>query len=203
MQTWSDHLRRYRRAHALTQAALAEHLGVEQATVSRWERGTHQPELGIQRRLRDLMRCVPSRTDQLVFHRVECALSAMKIANRNAQNMAASPAAARLHGAPKNVLSSYNYRPLFTEILETQWCDAITLGFFSGEIASIRVYNAWKPIGGRDVRYCVSYWTPLHLSDGETVLLSDFAEIPSKQFAQIDASQRFTFTSMDELVKGA
>ena len=52
---WPKALRDYRRRHRLTQAALAETLGVDPTTVSRWERGRDQPSLGIVRRLNSLV----------------------------------------------------------------------------------------------------------------------------------------------------
>ena len=52
---WPKALRDYRRRHRLTQAALAETLGVDPTTVSRWERGRDQPALGIVRRLNSLV----------------------------------------------------------------------------------------------------------------------------------------------------
>ncbi len=201
MSNWSDHLRRYRRLHALTQAALAEFLGVEQATISRWERGTHQPELGMQRRLRELMRGQVAQSDQLVFHRARCSLAAVKIANRSAQNFEASSGAAKLHGVDRGTLARCNYRPLFTELLETQWNKAIEMGFFAGELASVRVFNYWRPANGRPARYCLSYWTPVPLADGEILLHSDFVEIPEAEFQRTGAANQFSVTSMDELVQ--
>jgi transcriptional regulator with XRE-family HTH domain len=186
--------------NGLTQAAMAELLGVEQATVSRWERGVHQPELSIQRRLRDLMRGQGNASDQIIFHRVYCSLAAMKIANCSAQNLAASREAGRLHGVASEILSRCNYRPFFTEMVEHQWNDAIQKGFFAGEVASIRVYNPWRPVNGQPVRYCVSYWTPARLSDGEILLLSEFMEVQETEFLAVHESERFVMTLMDELI---
>lgn len=42
-QEWSDRIRRLLRDLKLTQAALAERLGVSPATVSRWIQGKHEP----------------------------------------------------------------------------------------------------------------------------------------------------------------
>jgi DNA-binding XRE family transcriptional regulator len=52
---WKTLIKDYRVRNALTQATLAEMLGVDPTTVSRWERGRDKPELGVQRRLRDMM----------------------------------------------------------------------------------------------------------------------------------------------------
>lgn len=58
MVSWRTFVKRLRFLLGVTQAHFAENLGVDQGTVSRWERGLVTPELGIQRRLRDMMRTV-------------------------------------------------------------------------------------------------------------------------------------------------
>jgi transcriptional regulator with XRE-family HTH domain len=55
-ESWAEVLRRYRVRHALTQARMADVLGVSQRTISRWERGEDNPSLDRQRQLRDLCR---------------------------------------------------------------------------------------------------------------------------------------------------
>lgn len=51
---WRTFVRSYRVRHGLSQARLAELLGVAQRTVSRWERGEDSPSVAQQKRLRDL-----------------------------------------------------------------------------------------------------------------------------------------------------
>lgn len=53
---WSLAIRYYRRSRGYTQCALACEVGVDVTTVSRWERGLVIPEIGMQKKLRDLMR---------------------------------------------------------------------------------------------------------------------------------------------------
>ncbi len=53
-EDWRTFVRRYRLRHGLSQARLAELLGVAQRTVSRWERGDDRPSVLQQKRLRDL-----------------------------------------------------------------------------------------------------------------------------------------------------
>lgn len=60
----------WRKAHAIKQAALADYVGVSQATVSRWERGIDQPNLGAQNRLRDLVSKMMHSDMDLLRHRV-------------------------------------------------------------------------------------------------------------------------------------
>lgn len=53
-ENWSVFVKRYRLRHGLSQAHMAELLGVAQRTVSRWERGDDNPSVAQQKRLRDL-----------------------------------------------------------------------------------------------------------------------------------------------------
>lgn len=199
-EDWSGFIKRYRRANGLTQAALAELLSVEQATVSRWERQFHKPDLAIQKRLRDMMRKHPAGADRAIRYRVQCALSAMKLADRHGRNLAASPAAAALHGVPLPVLATCNYRPFFSDLLATQWQAAIDAGFFDGEIAGVRVYNCWNPVSGAPPINGISYWTPVFLLDKEVLLVSDFAPIDEQSFRAIPPSERMSVVTMDQLL---
>jgi len=52
---WPALVRRIRLLSSLKQSDLADLLGVEQATVSRWERGIHIPDIALQKRMRDMM----------------------------------------------------------------------------------------------------------------------------------------------------
>lgn len=52
---WLEALRRFRREHHLTQRDLAVFLGVNQKTISRWERGTDHPSAEVRDRLRMLL----------------------------------------------------------------------------------------------------------------------------------------------------
>jgi transcriptional regulator with XRE-family HTH domain len=60
-ESWAELLRRYRVRHALTQARMADVLGVSQRTISRWERDQDKPSLERQKQLRDLCREPSSR----------------------------------------------------------------------------------------------------------------------------------------------
>jgi len=52
---WGKAIKQYRRNQGLIQGALAYELGVDVTTVSRWERGLVEPELGIRKRLQAMM----------------------------------------------------------------------------------------------------------------------------------------------------
>ncbi|AVM74427.1 helix-turn-helix domain-containing protein [Magnetospirillum gryphiswaldense] len=63
MNHWQTQLRVLRRYHGLKQAVLAEMIGVDQATVSRWENGHQEPDLAGKKRMRDLLRKFSARLE--------------------------------------------------------------------------------------------------------------------------------------------
>lgn len=200
MLPWDDIIRRYRRLNGLTQAALAELLGVEQATVSRWERGFHQPDLGIQRRLRDMMMRSHVVADRIVIHRIRNAMSTLKLADRRGCNQAASNRAAALHGVALETLQRLEYMRLHTELLDHQWEAVRSIGFFRGEVASVRVINSWRPASGGVERFCEAHWTPVFLSDGEVMLLSEFRDIDEAEFLAVPPEARLSAVMVEELL---
>ncbi|WP_046866756.1 helix-turn-helix transcriptional regulator [Microvirga massiliensis] len=200
MSAWDGLIKRYRMINGLTQAALAEVLGVEQATISRWERGNHTPDLSIQRKLRDLISAT-LRNDCIVYHRIRCSLMAVKLADRNGRNHAASLNAAMLHGVTPVQLQHLDYRVLFTDVLEQQWREALTVGFFRGEIASVTVVNPWRPAGIADLRYSECCWTPAMLSDGEILLVSEIHQIDEASYLRVRDASPMRITAMDDLLR--
>ena len=70
MVSWRTFVKRLRFLLGVTQAHFAENLGVDQGTVSRWERGLVTPELGIQKRLRDMMRTLQPAIDARSIERM-------------------------------------------------------------------------------------------------------------------------------------
>ncbi len=55
MSPWPALIKRLRFLSCLKQSELAQQLGVEQGTVSRWERGVYVPDIPVQRVLRDML----------------------------------------------------------------------------------------------------------------------------------------------------
>lgn len=198
---WDRVIARYRSLNGLTQAAFGELLGVEQATISRWERGFHVPELTMQKRLRSLLGRDFIASDDIILHRVRNSLSAMKMADQRGCNLAASRKAAMLHGVQRNFLERLEYQHMFTEVLDAQWQVARTSGFFAGDVASIHVFNTWVPACGGQVRYCEGFWTPVFMSDGEVVLASEFADIDASCYDDVPENGRISIVMIDDLLQ--
>lgn len=69
---WGGLIQNLRRSHGLSQRQLAESLGVDQSSISRWERGDGLPGIRLRRQMRDMMREDPgSRLDALARLRVQ------------------------------------------------------------------------------------------------------------------------------------
>lgn len=195
---WGIELKRFRSARGLTQAALADIMNIEQATVSRWERGVHEPELGAQQSLRKLMFGGGIKPDSLILQNANNSPFAVKVANCDGKNLAASAKAAALHGIPREQLATADYRPYFTDGLLKHWDRATAMGFFEGELASVVVYNKWIPLQGSEPKYCISYWTPARLADGEIVLISEFQLIGQHEHDCLRADVRFVARTLDQ-----
>ena len=58
--SWPTKIKSHRQRHGLSQAQLAETIGVSQRTISRWERGDDNPSIAQQKRLRDMGWKLPS-----------------------------------------------------------------------------------------------------------------------------------------------
>lgn len=198
---WQGQIRRFRKARGLTQAALAEHLGVEQATVSRWECGTHEPELGIQRRLRDMIYGKGPGSDCFILNSIRFSPFAVKLVTSDGTNLAASTNAALCHGVMTQQLASAHYRPFYTEELEKNWDRAVEMGFFDGDLICVQVYNKWKPLDGGSEKACMSYWTPTRLSGGEIVMFGEFKMIEEDELALIPPEARFAAHPMDTSIR--
>ena len=192
-------IRRYRQQRGLTQAAFAGLVGVEQATVSRWERGGHNPDLAMQHRLRDLIGRPDRISDRLIAHRTQVAIRPMSLRRASGELVAAS-ASARL------VLARLPVDPLQaspeSDAVLRQWALAVREGFFDGAIASVQGAGSWEPAGGGPICRGTWVWSPVTTGDGEVLLSSQF-QVDAQGGALTEVvTERCTIVTMDELVIG-
>ena len=180
---WGPQLRRLRRLRALKQAALAELLGVDQATVSRWESGRQIPDLGMQRRLRDMMRRTEPREEALLKHCINASVGYTLLCDEQRTIRAASPSFCEIHGVAPSDIIGMSSLPAFTAELEQMLWIAIENGFFEGEVASVRVVSRFHSLSGdwRDLGGIVC-WTPVPLSDGRVLRRVDRITLSDEQF---------------------
>jgi DNA-binding XRE family transcriptional regulator len=167
---WPAQIRRHRRLQALKQATLAEAVGVDQSTISRWESGAVLPEPKIQQRLLALMRC-SSAGERLLKHTISVALDECGLSTRERIILAASPSYCAAHGVSPRDIVGKSAQPMDTadaERLRRLVCEE---GFFRGEIASVTaIVRAHSLSGHRRNRPTKAIWTPVRLGDGSILL---------------------------------
>lgn len=201
-QDWASQLRRFRRVRAIKQAALAEMLGVDQATVSRWESGRQAPDLGIQRRLRALMQGTGARDETLVAHWVTAAVGDSVLLDATRTIRAASGPFCRRHRIEPAGVAGRSAIPLFGPEPDSLWWQAVEHGFFEGELASVSVVSRFQLLGDTERSIPVeALWTPIPMSSGEILQRIDSLTLSDEGFSQ--ALHRLggplRITSLDDL----
>jgi|GEM_PF-2268963 len=170
---WGAEIRRFRRLRAVKQAALAEMLGVDQATVSRWEGNRQAPDLGMQKRLRALMQGTGTQDEALLRHWVETAVGETALLDAARTLVAASATFLARHGLdippPKNL----SMAGAFSDELERAWWYAVERGFFEGEVASVTVVAPLRLLSGEATLPSRSVWVPVVLPHGDVLCRID------------------------------
>jgi transcriptional regulator with XRE-family HTH domain len=185
---WTTQLRRFRRLRALKQTALAEMLGVDQATVSRWESGRQNPDLGTQRRLRSLMQATGPHQDVLLKHWINSAVGYTSLSDENRVVIAASPSFCEYQRIDASEIVGMSLIPAFTEELESLWGIAIEHGFLEGDIASVTTISRAHLLSGRERNIgTIAVWTPVPLADGRYLRRVDVIRLSEEQFAKARA----------------
>lgn len=204
LEDWGAQLRRFRRLRALKQSALAEMVGVDQATVSRWESGRQSPDLGTQQRLRDLMRRIEPHQEVLLKHWIDTSVGYTVLCDENRIIRAASPSYCSIHGvSPSDVLGRSSL-PVFTAELERALWQAMDQGFFEGEVASVRVVGRWNTHSGRQRGVGgIAVWTPVPLADGQIWRRIDRIALSEEQFetARRQQNDPARIVTMADLIK--
>ena len=201
---WGAQLRRFRRLRALKQTALAELIGVDQATVSRWESGRQSPDLSMQQRLRDLMRRIEPREEVLLSHWINASVGYTVLCDEDRIIRAASPSYCTIHGIAASDVVGMSSIPAYTAELERALWLAVDRGFFEGDVASITVVGRANALSGRprDIPG-ISVWTPVPLTDGRVLRRVDRIALSEEQFeaARAENGGLVRVVMMADLVK--
>ena len=197
---WAVEIRRLRRSKLLKQAALASVLGIDQATVSRWENGKAIPELGMQRRLRDLLRrSVPD--ESLLRHAVAVSLGSIVLSDEQRIMQAVSAGYSRAHGLPQHAMPGRCNRGKFGDV-EVLVEEVARRGFYRGDIASATLICRAPSISGHRPPVPIKIvWTPTCVQD-RVLLRGDRIDLEEKNFDSEIAlnGAAIRFVMMDELV---
>jgi transcriptional regulator with XRE-family HTH domain len=175
---WPAQIRRYRRLQALKQATLAEAVGVDQSTISRWESGGVVPDSKTQQRLLNLMRC-GSADERLLRHAISVAPNECGLSTRERTILAASSSYCAAHGVSPREIVGKSARPMDTAEAERLRHLVCEEGFFRGEIASVTVIARTHSLSGHHRnRPTKAIWIPVRLKDGDILLRVERLTLP-------------------------
>lgn len=181
---WTDFpagLRRVRVSSGLTQSDLADMLNVDQATISRWERGAQMPDNAMQNRLRDLLFRGRAISDARLVHLVRSVSGLMVLINAEGKFIAVSDALRRILPAGKESIAE-----IMTPSIEEFWNAANSSGFFRGEVASIHTAVEIIRTDGSSC-YISGSLHPVTLADGSVQMLGEGKEIDALAFQTLRA----------------
>lgn len=183
MAQWPDYVKALRGRLGLSQAVLAERLGVDQTAVSRWERGLDAPRASLRRRLLELGRGgAAARQDQVVRARVRNALWPASLVGPGAVFLEINPpalaeaglAAADLRGRPIYGL----FGPAVDEVTE-RWEKT---GVFRGEMAMTISLNTLQSAEGRI--FVKTFDTPHFTADGDIWCVCEIRRLNAEQYRE-------------------
>jgi transcriptional regulator with XRE-family HTH domain len=183
---WTRLLRQFRQHNGINQSALAEMLGVDQTTVSRWERGRDIPGLHAQRDIRDLLRReVASRQDMVVRARVRHAVWPATILRRGAIFVECNQGALREIGRFDDDLrgqSIYGHFGPHTDDVTEHWENT---GIFNGDIALTISINELMTGPGKSV-FVRTMDTPHVTSSGDIWCVCELQRIDEKSYRHLE-----------------
>lgn len=170
MLDWARHIREYRLLHGLKQSALAERLGVDQATISRWERGLQQPDLAVQRKLRALVGLdseVPAAVlDRVVRH----SINHMVLLNETLHIQAASQRFAEMLDLRLDQIESRHLDEWLAPETRHMLDRAIADGLLEGRMLAAQFPARLVRLGNGDI-HAIQVWHPFRLVDGAIRLM--------------------------------
>ena len=179
---WTDFpagLRQVRISSGLTQSDLAEMLSVDQATVSRWERGAQMPDADMQARLRDILFRGRAIGDSRLTHLVRSAHNLMALIGADGKFVAISEPTRAIVAEPGKFLSD-----IATPSIQEAWNTAIAAGFFRGETASINFVVEVSRLDGV-VTHIEGSLHPAPLTDGSVLMLVEGREIAADLYERL------------------
>ena len=200
---WSSEIFRFRQQHSLKQAVFAEMVGVDQATVSRWEKGCHSPDSIMQRRILALIHRTPTQ-QQIHRYLVRTALSAVVLLDINRTIIAASARYCEAHGLSHANVIGLRVNPIYNEEGIRFWQCAREYGLYRGALASATLVTLTNALSGREANICTKeIWTLIRQPDGAAVLRGERTHLAEADFleAREENGGPMRFMTMAELVR--
>lgn len=200
---WASIVRQARTILGMKQAAFSEHLRVDQATISRWERGLSNPSLAVQSMLRDII--ARPIQDRILFTSVEHSLRDRQIIGFDGIPLEVSRGLLDLHRKSRDVLIEGSRTPYFQG--KWEWYrDLLSwkVPVFSSDLAFLstrtEVGTPGKDGGAPVIGYAIAEATSHLLADGRRVLLIEKTMIDKETYDSLP--EKPTVITMDEVMKG-
>lgn len=193
---WTDFpagLRRVRVSSGLTQSDLADMLNVDQATISRWERGAQMPDNAMQNRLRDLLFRGRAISDARLVHLVRSISGLMALINAEGKFIAVSDGVRRIIPPSKESIGE-----IMTPTVEEFWNATNSSGFFRGEVASIHTAAEIVREDG-SICYIGGSAHPVTLADGSVQMLAEGKEVDAATYQTLRA-QGVRITPLEDIL---
>jgi transcriptional regulator with XRE-family HTH domain len=177
----------------LTQSDLADMLNVDQATISRWERGAQMPDNAMQNRLRDLLFRGRAISDARLVHLVRTVNGLMSLINVEGKFVAVSDGVRRIIPPGKESLAE-----IMTPSIEEFWNTANGAGFFRGEVAS--VHSAVEVVrADGSTSHIFGSAHPVTLADGSVQMLAEGKEVDALAYQTLRA-QGIRITPLEDIL---
>ncbi len=179
--SFGTRLKRLRRLREMKQAHLAEMAGVDQTTVSRWERGILIPDPA---RAAELLRLVgvegtPALDRALARLVRQSTASVHLVCDRTHRLLAASPGREREWRVSAAELLGVGLRRFATLEIEAAETHLRDLGWHDGAVDSLMLWPGDGRNGPLPIMPVMMLWERLPLADGGTArLCSDFPDLP-------------------------
>ena len=173
----------FRRLHIIKQATLAEMLGVDQATISRWETGRMVPDRRMQQRFQNLVRRQPS-DEALLKHWTTSALGEFGVFTKDRVILAASRAYALNQGVAPDEIVGLKTTPQHTAESERCYRALVEHGFFRGDVVSVLAIARANSLSGHARnRVTKAIWSATRISDDQVVLRTERVSLGENEYA--------------------
>jgi DNA-binding XRE family transcriptional regulator len=167
MPSFGLRLRRLRRAKNVKQAALADLLGVDQATVSRWESGSRSPLAAVQHRAFDTLG--PLRSHDAALRRlVERSADCVHLVDEASHVcLAYSPRRARDWGTTPRAMLGVSLWRFATDDIRRAEAELVQTGWWEVAVPPPKAFVAERTVHG-EIRISAGtiVWERVYLADG-------------------------------------
>lgn len=183
-RSWKALVRELRQRLGCSQSALAERLGVTQASVSRWENGQDLPSIGLRKTMRDMLRTADtSQMTRQLKARLRYTPFPMSMVGHGARFLDFSPSFAAETATEPGTLRGRSIYGRFGEIVDATTESWERSGIFNGDVAMTLTVLRLNDPGGEPL-YLRNLDTPHLLDNDEVITICETCRISQAEFDQ-------------------